>query len=330
MRLGELRRLTNDGASGAPSWHPDGRSIVFERRRAADGCSQLHRMDLQTGETQQLSPDDGWASSGRYGGEPLRLLFSYAASPKPPCRNGFAGANATSPTWSLAPSEIWALADGDEAPAALIQSPAYDGEPDLAPDGSVVFTSTRDGNPELYVATPDGSGVTRITTAAGYDGSPSLSRDGSKLVWHAERLATPDRDAPTAEDRAAGESLAAPRSLRVFVAGHRGQHPRPLTALGSYDMTPVFMPANQRILFASDYDASGSGEFDLYLIDPDAPQTADGRPVVERVTYAPGFDGAAQISPDGRWLVFASSRSSATPGGTDVYVARWSERDGPQ
>jgi Tol biopolymer transport system component len=43
-----------------------------------------------------------------------------------------------------------------------------------SPDGSkVVFTSTRDGNSEIYVMNADGTGQTRLTNSAASDYAPS-------------------------------------------------------------------------------------------------------------------------------------------------------------
>ena len=45
------------------------------------------------------------------------------------------------------------------------------GEPPII-NGKIAFTSTRDGNPEIYVMNADGSEQTRLTTAPGYDDGP--------------------------------------------------------------------------------------------------------------------------------------------------------------
>ena len=49
----------------------------------------------------------------------------------------------------------------------------YDAEATVSPVGDkIVFTSTRDGDPEIYVMNIDGSNQTRLTHAKGYDGGP--------------------------------------------------------------------------------------------------------------------------------------------------------------
>jgi hypothetical protein len=42
----------------------------------------------------------------------------------------------------------------------------------------IAFESDRDGNPEIYVMNPDGSGQTRLTNNTAIDSSPSVNADG--------------------------------------------------------------------------------------------------------------------------------------------------------
>lgn len=50
-------------------------------------------------------------------------------------------------------------------------------------DGRIVFTSRRDGDPELYIMDGDGSNVTRLTNRTGFDQDADISPDGRKVVW---------------------------------------------------------------------------------------------------------------------------------------------------
>ena len=61
-------------------------------------------------------------------------------------------------------------------------------EPAFSPDGSrIAFTSTRDGQPEVYVMDADGTNVSRLTNSPGLDGDPSFSPDGQAVVFHSQR-----------------------------------------------------------------------------------------------------------------------------------------------
>jgi TolB protein len=102
-----------------------------------------------------------------------------------------------------------------------------------------------------------------------------------------------------------------------------------VTKNGKANFAPSFLHDSRRVIFASNVDAApgarGQPNFDLYLVDPDAPPMASGVPPLERVTYYDGFDSFPMFSPDGEHLVFASNRFGSKPGETNLFVARWAE-----
>ena len=56
--------------------------------------------------------------------------------------------------------------------------------PSWSPDGrKILFVSERDGNFEVYVMNPDGSGRRNLTRHPGHDSAPSWSPDGRKIVF---------------------------------------------------------------------------------------------------------------------------------------------------
>src|SRR5881296_2600705 len=61
-------------------------------------------------------------------------------------------------------------------------------EPAFSPDGSrIAFTSTRDGQPEIYIMDADGTSAARLTNSPGADGDASFTADGQAVVFHAQR-----------------------------------------------------------------------------------------------------------------------------------------------
>ena len=48
-------------------------------------------------------------------------------------------------------------------------------------NGKIAFTSSRDGNHEIYVMKADGSGQTRLTNNVADDGFPAWSPDAAKI-----------------------------------------------------------------------------------------------------------------------------------------------------
>src|SRR5690606_41707755 len=62
----------------------------------------------------------------------------------------------------------------------------YTTEATLSPDGeTILFTSLKDGDLDIYTMKTDGSNVRRLTNSEGYDGGAFFSPDGSKIVYRA-------------------------------------------------------------------------------------------------------------------------------------------------
>ena len=58
----------------------------------------------------------------------------------------------------------------------------------FSPDGSrIAFTSTRDGQPEIYIMDADGTSAARLTNSPGADGDASFTADGQAVVFHSLR-----------------------------------------------------------------------------------------------------------------------------------------------
>ena len=61
-----------------------------------------------------------------------------------------------------------------------------------AADTRIAFTSLAGGNPEIYLATPEGHELTRLTDHAGVDMQPTWSPDGTQLAFVSDRDGTSD------------------------------------------------------------------------------------------------------------------------------------------
>lgn len=70
----------------------------------------------------------------------------------------------------------------------LTNTVGYDAEATVSPKGDkIVFTSTRNGDLDLYIMDIDGKNVKQITDSLGYDGGAFFSPDGKQLVFRANR-----------------------------------------------------------------------------------------------------------------------------------------------
>ena len=197
---------------------------------------------------------------------------------------------------------------------AIATSPYYDAEATVSPTGDrMVFTSTRNGDLDLYTCNLDGSDIRQVTHDLGYDGGAFFSPDGEWLVWRASR--------PSAEEDVAkyqallAEGMVEPTAMELFVAKVDGSEMRQITALGGANWAPFFHPSGDKVLFSSNH-ATGRFPFNIYMIG------VDGQGL-EQVTFDGAFDSFPMFSPDGSMLAFSSNRNNGRTRNTNLFVADW-------
>lgn len=85
--------------------------------------------------------------------------------------------------------EIWMMdIDGANATQLTTVSGYDDSFPGWSSDGSkIVFSSTRDGNGNIYMMNSDGSNQQQITTHSADDRSPDWSLQGEKIIFASDR-----------------------------------------------------------------------------------------------------------------------------------------------
>ncbi len=199
--------------------------------------------------------------------------------------------------------------------------------------GTLAFVSERDGDAEVYLLRPDGSGERRLTASPAADYPAAPSPDGSGLLVvsvmedsldHYEELAlhplaggTPTPVAPRSA-RARAPSWAPDGGWLVFEsdrasfrdlfrAGRDGGGARRLTDNREGNFEPAVSPDGGWIAFASSRD----GDAEIYVMRPDGTEQ-------RRLTAFHRDDWGAQWSPDGRWIAFLSNRE----GMDRVYLVR--------
>ena len=141
--------------------------------------------------------------------------------------------------------------------------------------GRMAVVLTRDGNSEIYSASPDGSNLTRLTNNSAADVSPVISPDGSRIAFVSDRDGSP----------------------QVYVMPIAGGAPRRVTFTGNYNQTPSWSPDGSTIAYASRV----GGNFDIFTVN-----AAGGNP--RRLTEGQGSNSDPSYSPDGRLIAFSSSR----------------------
>jgi Tol biopolymer transport system component len=313
--LTDIRQLTFGGENAEAYWSPDGKKLIFQATPRGAGCDQEYVLDLETGDQRMVSTGKGRTTCGYFdypGGKRIIFASTHATSdscPPPPDRShGY--------VWAIYDSyDIYEANPDGSGLKPLIRSPGYDAEATWCPGGGkFVFTSTRDGDLDLYVWSEDGT-VKRMTNTPGYDGGAFFSPDCSEIVWRASR----PQGAELQEYRELfAKGLIKPHTLEIYIMNADGTNVRQLTKNGAANFCPTFHADGNRILWSSNAGTPDPREFDLWMVDK-----RGGDP--ERITFSPGFDGFPHVSPDGKWIVWASNRADPGSHETNLFIARWKE-----
>jgi dipeptidyl aminopeptidase/acylaminoacyl peptidase len=322
VHLSDLRQLTRGGENAEAYWSPDGAELTLQSTRPPYGCDQILRLradgsDPAAGAATLVSTGKGRTTCSYFTADGKRVLYSTthlagpACPPNPDRSQGY--------VWALYPEyEIVSVRPDGSDLVRLTDNGFYDAETTVCPkDGSLIFTSTRDADLELYRMDAGGRNVRRLTDVPGYDGGAFFSPDCSKIVWRASR----PKAGAELEDykRLLGQNLVRPSKLEIWVADADGGNARQVTYLDAASFAPSFFPSGDRIIFSSNYGDPKGREFELWAVNVDGSG-------LERITFSPGFDGFPLFSPDGKRLAFSSNRNQGAPGETNVFVARWVDR----
>jgi TolB protein len=165
----------------------------------------------------------------------------------------------------------------------LISFPRYRGSnssPAWAPDGQqLAFMSSQNGEPEIYMASLNGSGLKRLTFAAGVSTSPAFNpKTGQQIVFVSDR---------------AGDPV-------LYLANTDGTNVQRLDMPDmGYVVDPAWSPNGQLLAFSW---RRPSGNFDIYVMD------IVTRQLVE-LTRDQARNERPSWAPDGRHIVFESTRT---------------------
>lgn len=163
---GDPQRITHFQLDDwGPVWAPDGRTIAFLSNR--EGSDRIFLCQPDGTELRRLTPAAPFLKDvpGEY--EPGEAEPTFTPDGRGIVFSVRTGAQrAALRRADLATGEVTELTSGA----------ASDREPVFAPGGALlVFASDRDGDPELYLMRPDGTGVTRLTERPGPDWLPRWS-----------------------------------------------------------------------------------------------------------------------------------------------------------
>jgi len=313
--LANIKQLTFEGENAEAYFSHDGKKLIFQRAVKGDGCDQIFSMNLDGSNMKMLSNGEGKTTCSYFTPDKKSIVYAstFKADPKCPPKPDFSKGY----VWALYPGfDIFkANLDGSN-PKPLTTTDRYDAEATIRPDGTIVFTSLRDGDLDIYTMDKNGKNVKRLTNELGYDGGPFWSYDGKLIVYRAHHPQTETEK--TDYTALLKENMIRPTKLDLWVMNPDGSNKRRVTNNGKANFAPFFFLNNKKIIFSSNIDDPRGRNFDLYTINIDGTG-------LERITLNDTFDGFPMFSPDGKKLVFCSNRNAAKQGDTNVFIADWVE-----
>lgn len=321
-----IRQLTFGGDNAEAYWSYDGKYIVFQRTNPKDGvnCDQIYIGKVpqhadEKFEYTLVSTGKGRTTCPFFTNDGKHIIYasthlSVDSCPPVPDRKKYGNKY----IWPLYDSYDIFMADlNGKIVKQLTNAKGYDAEATLSPDGnSMIYTSDKDGDIELYIMNLKTGKEKRITNTLGYDGGAWFSPDGKKIIWRASR---PQTEEEVKEYKSLlAENLVAPTQMEVWVANADGSNARQITRYGQANWAPAFMPDSKRIIFASNHEYKRGFPFNLYTINEDGAN-------LQKISRDKGFDAFPMFSPDGKKIIFCSNRNNGGTRDTNIFVADWVE-----
>jgi TolB protein len=164
-------------------------------------------------------------------------------------------------------------------PVAFPRFPGTNSTPAWSPDGTqIVFSSSMQGNPELYVSDMSGSRPKRLTFSSGANVSPSWNpKTGQTIAFVSDRAGTP----------------------QLYLMNSDGTSSTKLDLPDKgYVIDPAWSPNGQLLAFSW---RRPNDNYDLYIMDAATQQLVE-------LTRDQGRNERPSWAPDGRHLVFESTR----------------------
>ena len=221
---------------------PFNSQIAFVSNRADGRAKEIYRMDVSGTEVSRVTRDrtlslgPSWSPTG---GE--LLFISYKRGGPYPYRVNLASGRASRVYAKVGYGASW------------------------SPDGKMVAVSVEQrGNADLFLITPQGDLIRRLTNHAGIDVSPAWSPDGRRLAFCSDRSGSP----------------------QIYVMDVETGRSRRLTFRGRYNTDPAWSPKGDRIAYTA-----RSGGFRIMSIEPAGGEATEV-----------GRGEHPSWSPDGRYL----------------------------
>ncbi len=316
----DVRRLTNHAAwDSHPTFSPDGTTITFPSDRDnessdiylmnADGSNVRRLTDWK--ENESVGPGS-WSPDGTKitfvsdleGNDDIYVISAEVYHPNLILTED--ESNLASP--SLAPHGKLIVYQADTAgktgelrifdtetrqSRVLLETATPNLAPVFSPNGDwIVFQNRIEGNTEICLIKPDGSGYMNLTNNAATDSDPAWSPDGTQIAFASNRGGNSGK-----------------YDLYLMNSDGNAQRRMYSSNLGM-STSPAWSPDGREIVFANDKEDGQTGNFEIFKVGLGAGETE------KRLTFHPRADSQPAVSPDGNHIAFISNAD----GNSEIYV----------
>lgn len=177
--------------------------------------------------------------------------------------------------------EIWMMDEDGSHQTRITDTGKWHGSVDWSPDGrKLVFSANYDGNMDIYIMGLEGGKLEQITDYQGMDFTPRFSPEGGDIIFTSQRSGNDD----------------------IWEYNLYKKEFKRLTFSAEKDFSPAYSPDGSMIAFVCGKTTFKDEEnLDVYLMDRSGETKM-------RLTHNSGIDRYVSWSPDGKFLIYTSSR----------------------
>ncbi len=303
--LTNIRQVTSGMVkAGEGYFSPDGKSIIYQAQPNDYPFYQIFTQALVDGKPKRVSTGRGRTTCSFFAPSGDKIIFA-SSHLDPDLANTEEAERKKQAEDAKAPHQRRYAWDFDKSMdifeanldgkilRRLTDTPGYDAEGAYSKDGKqIAFCSERSGGRQIYLMNADGSDVRQLTHAEGYNGGPFISPDGKWVVFRSDRK---KKD-----------------MLQLYVIGIDGKNETMLTDNNGVNWGPYWHPNAPYLIwaFADHSDPTARPNFDLWLMKYDINQGQFVAGKQTRITDLPAADLLPAFSPDGKQLMWTSTRTA--------------------
>jgi len=277
--------IPNIGPAAEFYFSPDGKSIIGNAKRADDDSYHVYTLNTDGTNIRRIN-DHGDDACSYYFPDGQRIVWT-STKDHPELPKG----NYSDPSDYPQGAELYTSnLDGSDV-HRLTNNTNYEAEVSVRPDGKwILFGKQVNRKIDLWRMRPDGSEPVQVTHLADWEpGGAFYFPHSNKIIFRAWKVADQ-------------EAHKHPLPMSLFTINDDGTDLKKITNDDGTNWSPYPAPDGHHYVFVKVLQPGNN--YEVYLGDLNSPEQV-------RLTYNSAFDGFPVISPDGHWLLFASSRDAA-------------------